>query len=54
MNFEGLMPPKGFFHHFARNLPRLHSFLCSFCLFFIRFEHLSFIRLLKDAVPRIE
>ena len=23
MNFEGLMTPKGFFHHFARNLTRL-------------------------------
>src|SRR5271166_5044844 len=23
MNFEGLMTPKGFFRHFARNLPRL-------------------------------
>ena len=42
MNFEGTDDPQRILSPFCTKSTALaNSFLCSFCLFFIRFEHLS-------------
>jgi len=53
MNFEELMTPQRILSPFCTKSTALaNSFLCSFCLFFIRFEHFSFILRFRQPIAQ--